>query len=108
VASVVGSYTGRRLLKPELEEKVRRLADQLGYRPHRQAQQLRGRKSGLIGILQMGERGISFTTERVAAMEEAVQEAGYDVLTCDVRQAANVRLVCERLLDAQVEGIPKM
>jgi LacI family transcriptional regulator len=105
VASVVGSYTGRRLLKPELEEKVRRLAEQLGYRPHRQAQQLRGRKSGLIGILQMGERGVAFTTERVVTLEDAVHEAGYDVLTCDVRLAGNVHLVCERMLDARVEGI---
>jgi len=105
VASVVGSYSGRRLLHPEMAAKVRRVAEEMRYRPHRQAQLLRGGKSGVVGILHMGERGFAFSAERMMAVEDAVREAGYEALARDVTRKQNPRAVCDRLLDERVEGI---
>lgn len=105
VASVVGSYSGQCLLNPEMAAKVRRVAEEMGYRPHRQAQLLRGGKSGVVGILHMGERGFAFSAERMMAVDDAVREAGYESLARDVTRKQNPRDVCDRLLDERVEGI---
>jgi LacI family transcriptional regulator len=105
VASVVGSYSGRRLLRREMEEKVRHVADELGYRPHRQAQLLRGGRSGVLGILHMGHRGLAFSAERMTAVETAVRAAGFEPLSRDMSRQENPRAVCDRFLGERVEGL---
>jgi LacI family transcriptional regulator len=105
VASVLGSYTGRRMLNPRLEAKVKRTATKLGYRPHRQAQLLCGVKSGLIGLIK-ATGVIQAGVERSFFASQAIQAAGYGLLVSELlwEEAGEHRAV-DTMLDAHVEGV---
>ena len=106
VASVVGTAAGDVNIRvsPRTRQRILSAAKRLGYHPHRQAQILRGGKSGIIGILQFG--GITpFAAERGIAVAQAVRKAEFDVLACDVQWYEGAAAACTRLLDARVEGV---
>lgn len=90
---------------PRTRQRIAETARQLGYRPHRHAQLLRGKKSGLIGII----KTISYVqavVERSFHVSKAIQTAGYGLLVHELlwdklgeRQAVNM------MLDERVEGV---
>lgn len=92
----VGAQTRRQILKT---------ARQLGYRPHRQAQLLRGKKSGVIGIIKttgMMQAGV----ERSFFASQAIQAAGYGLLVNELLwEEMGERRAVDAMLDAIVEGV---
>ena len=81
VAAHVLMGTGGRNTRcaPETAEKVRKIAKMLNYRPNRAAQQLRGAKSGIIGILAHSSSN-EFLTERLHLLEREADAKGYRVM----------------------------
>ena len=61
------------------QERVRRAASDLGYRPNRMARSLKKRKTDTIGIL-VGNLRNPFHVKLVGALEEAIIPTGYDHL----------------------------
>ena len=59
--------------------RIQNAAKELGYQPNLAAQQLRGVRSGLLGIL-IGSGAAPVLFDRVSALERAAQERGYRVL----------------------------
>ncbi len=92
-------------LRPETRQRVLRLAQRLGYRPHRQAQILRGKKSGLVGII----KGISLVqagVEKAFYVARAIQRSGYGLTVNELHwDELGLRRAVDAMLDAQVEGV---
>lgn len=92
-------------LNPGTCDRIRTAAQQLGYRPHRSAQLLRKRKSGVIGMIQRGGMA-QLAMLRAFYAAQAVYRNGYNLLTNDVLwNEDGMRKACEAMLDAQVEGV---
>ncbi|MFZ4780311.1 MAG: LacI family DNA-binding transcriptional regulator [Terrimicrobiaceae bacterium] len=95
-SSRVGAATRERILKA---------AQGLNYRAHRQAQLLRGVKSGVIGIIKPTSL-LQTAVERSYFVSQAIQEAGYGLLVNEIlwEEKGGHRAV-EAMLDARVEGV---
>lgn len=99
-------------IKPSTQQRIFVAAKRLGYRPNRAAQLMRGVKSGLIGMLQLGAVSL-FHGMRSASLTEAIRQAGYSPLMGHVLNAlgvsrptmrADLASACSVMIDARVEG----
>lgn len=88
-----------------MEEKVRRAADELGYRPNVLARAMITGRSRMIGLV-VAYLDNHFYPEAVEALSNAFQMKGYHVLMFMASQTVeNIDAVLEEILDYQVEGI---
>ncbi len=86
-------------------EKVRKAAEQLGYRPNVLARAMVSGKSGIIGLV-VAYLNNQFYPEALEKLSNALQERGYHVLVFMASQSAgNIDKVVEEILDFQVDGI---
>ncbi len=86
-------------------EKVRRAADQLGYRPNILARSLITGKSRIIGLV-VAYLDNNFYPDALEKLSNALQDQGYHVLMFMASQTAgNIEKVLEEILDYQVDGI---
>ncbi|WP_204758386.1 LacI family DNA-binding transcriptional regulator [Halomonas urmiana] len=86
-------------------EKVRKAADELGYRPNVLARAMVSGKSGIIGLV-VAYLNNQFYPEVLEKLTNVLQERGYHVLVFLASHAAgNIDRVVEEILDFQVDGI---
>ncbi|MFW8635601.1 LacI family DNA-binding transcriptional regulator [Cribrihabitans pelagius] len=86
-------------------EKVRKAAEELGYRPNVLARAVVSGKSGIIGLV-VAYLNNQFYPEAIEKLTNALQERGYHVLVFLASHAAgNIDRVVEEILDFQVDGI---
>lgn len=86
-------------------EKVRKAANQLGYRPNVLARAVVSGKSRIIGLV-VAYLNNQFYPEALEKLTNELQERGYHVLVFLASQAAgNIDDVVEEILDFQVDGI---
>jgi DNA-binding LacI/PurR family transcriptional regulator len=86
-------------------ERVRRAADELGYRPNVLARSLITGRSRIIGLV-VAYLENQFYPEALELLSNALQEKGYHVLVFMASQTAgNIDAVVDELLDYQVDGI---
>lgn len=86
-------------------EKVRRAAEQLGYRPNILARSLITGRSRIIGLV-VAYLENYFYPEVVEKLSNALQAEGYHVLVFMASQTAgNIDIVLQEILDYQVDGI---
>lgn len=92
-------------LSPQTRDRILMTADRLGYRPHRHAQLMRGKKSGLIGVIKP-THSIQTATERSFHASKAVYEAGYGLIANEILWSdKGFKLGVDAMLDAHVEGL---
>lgn len=109
--TTVGAILSKRpslRVRLETRQRVLQTARRLGYRANRHAQIMRGKKSGVLGMIQFG--GISmFGNKSAHAVAAAIHASGYEVLAQDAgwypADGAGGPRVCEAMLDARVEGV---
>jgi LacI family transcriptional regulator len=92
-------------LSKETRQRIVKAAEKLGYRPNRYAQLMRGKKSGVIGMIHFASlvQSVAVRAARVAA---AIHNAGYQLLADDLLwYPKSAKLVCDSMVDARVEGI---
>lgn len=82
VATVSNVLNNARTVAAETRERVRRAVDALGYAPHAAARSMRGRGSGLIGLI-LADITNPFFTALVHTVERAANAHGYSVLLCN-------------------------
>lgn len=89
----------------ETRQHVLDMAQSLGYRPDRRAQQLRGKKSGMIGIIK--STGIvQASVERSFFVAQAIQEADYGLLVNELHwDKHGLRRAVDTMVDERVEGV---
>ena len=86
-------------------EKVRKAADELGYRPNVLARSLITGRSRMIGLL-VSYLENYFYPEALEKLSNALQAKGYHVLIFMAEQTAgNIDKVLDEILDYQVDGI---
>lgn len=92
-------------LRPETRQRILDTAGQLGYRPHRYAQIMRSRKSGIMGMIQPGGF-LQTITERAFFAAKEIHAVGYQLLTTDVLWYGDgIHMACNTMLDSRVEGV---
>ena len=90
---------------PKTAEKVRKAAEELGYRPNVLARAMVSGRSRIIGLIvaYLDNQFYPYVLERLS---NALQERGYHVLVFMASQTAgNIDRVVEEILDYQVDGI---
>ena len=86
-------------------EKVRRIADEMGYRPNFIARAMVSGKSRIIGLV-VAYLENQFYPEALEKLSNALQEKGYHVLIFMAgKDNASIEHVIEEILDYQVDGI---
>ena len=86
-------------------ERVRKAAEELGYRPNILARSLITGRSRIIGLV-VAYLDNYFYPEALEKLSNALQEQGYHVLVFMASQTAgNIDKVLEEILDYQVDGI---
>ncbi len=86
-------------------ERVRRIARQLGYRPNRSAQQLRGARSKILGVI-VDTWNMPVMSSRLAALEQEATRRGYRLIIGQARNDPDrVREYLEDFGGRAVEGI---
>lgn len=90
---------------PKTIEKVRKAADQLGYRPNVLARAMVSGRSRIIGLV-VAYLNNQFYPDALEKFSNALQERGYHVLVFTASGSAdNIDNVIEEILDYQVDGI---
>jgi LacI family transcriptional regulator len=82
VATVSNVLNSARQVAPETRERVLKAVQALGYSPHAAARSMRGRSSGLIGLI-VADITNSFFTSLVHAVERAANAQGFAVVLCN-------------------------
>ncbi len=92
-------------ISPATSARVRALAEQMGYVPDSLARGLRTRATRLIGLV-VPAVGHPFFSRMVMAVEEAAQQAGYEVLLAQtLNQPEREDAAIRRILSRRVEGL---
>jgi LacI family transcriptional regulator len=104
IASVSRALTGARKVRPEVAERVRSAAEQLGYQTDQVGRSLRRQETQTIGLV-IADITNPFFPALVQAVEGELREAGLGVLLADAQndpeiEASGVRLLLGRRVDA--------
>ena len=108
VSTVSRALAGEPGVSSETRDRIRKIADEVRYRPSRSARSLRSAKTGTIGLLSPDlENPIAY--DHLRATVRAAYEAGYTVFTGDGQmspeiQAAEVTLMREYRVDGLIIG----
>lgn len=79
-AVLMGTGNGRIGVSVKTAERIRQIADELGYRPNAAARQLAGKRSGVIAVVAHEWR--NFLAQRVLAwLHECAERQGFRILT---------------------------
>lgn len=104
-AVLMGTGNGRIGVSAKTAERIRAIADELGYRPNSAARQLAGKRSGVIAVV--GHDWKNFLAQRVLAwLHESAQKHGFRILATQTPDSLDP--IEELLRDARagwVDGI---
>ncbi|MGE7367443.1 LacI family DNA-binding transcriptional regulator [Neorhizobium sp. NPDC001467] len=104
-ATVSNALSGKGRVSPELAERIRATAAELGYVPSLAGRALRTGRSGVLGLV-LPDIANPLFPQIAQAIENAAAKAGYGVLIADSRgQIATQTQAIERLLERGVDGL---
>jgi LacI family transcriptional regulator len=105
VATASKALNGTGRISEETRERIKRVAQQLGFRPNALARSLTSKRSFTVGLLTDDTYG-RFTLPMMAGVSEGLIDHGVSVFLCAVEgnpELAKIHL--DALLDKQVDGI---
>jgi DNA-binding LacI/PurR family transcriptional regulator len=85
---LMGTGVGSIRVSEKTTQRIRKIAQELGYTPNRVAQQLAGKRSGVIGIL-AHDWMHPFALQILAWMQHLADQRGFRVLAAQVNQSAD-------------------
>lgn len=89
----------------DTRERIKRISEEMGYRPNLLAKSLINKKSGIIGVL-IPDLRISFFSEAARGIYEKATQEGYEtILLVHDEKSENERKKLEFLSDINVDGI---
>ncbi len=96
-AVLMGTGNGRIGVSPQTAERIRQIATELGYRPNAAAQQLAGKRSGVIAVVAHDWK--NFLAQRVLTwLHEAAEKQGFRILA--TRAIDSLEPIAQLLRDA--------
>ena len=103
---VLNGLSGEVGISPDTEQRVRNVADALGYRPNRNARSLRTRRTTTIGVITDYVASGMFASEMLAGANMAARRADHLLVIGESEGDANARdLLIDEMVDRQVDGI---
>lgn len=104
-AVLMGTGDGRVRVAAETAERIRQIAQKLGYRPNHAARQLSGQRSGVIALV--AESPLNFLTQRaLSRLHEVAEEAGLRVLMVHGHRGLEpIRQVVRDLRSGWIDGL---
>lgn len=104
-ATVSNALSGKGRVSPELIERVRAKASEIGYVPSLTARALRTGRTGVLGLV-LPDIANPLFPQIAQAIENAASKAGYGVLIADSRgDTANQTEAINRLIERGVDGM---
>lgn len=92
-------------VSPLTAERVRRVAEQLGYRPHMGARGLRKGRTGIIGVV-VADLGNSFIAPVIRGIENALDPLGLMAVIAETQdEPSRFEHVLEHLASRRVDGL---
>lgn len=105
VATASKALNGTGRMTAETRERVKRAAQELGFRPNAMARALISQRSLTVGLITNDSYG-RFTMPVMAGVSEALVDEGVSVFMCNIEDDAQAgRLHLDAMLDKQVDGI---
>jgi LacI family transcriptional regulator len=101
VATVSRVYNDSQLVREETRERVRRVAEQVGYSPHGAARSLITSRTHTLGVLLPDLYG-EFFSEVIRGIDQAAQQHGYHLLVSSARDDLETAL---RSMRGRVDGL---
>jgi LacI family transcriptional regulator len=95
-------------ISPETRDKVRTIAEQLGYGPNRLAQALRTRRTGMLGLVSEDIATTPHAGRIILGADEAAKARGYNLMIINTSGSARLetrQADVEALLERRVDGI---
>jgi len=103
---ILNGRSGQMRISPITQERVRKVARELGYRPNRSARSLRTARTATIGVISDFVASGHFANQMLSGASAAAREAGHLLLIGETEGNADVRAkLIEEMVDRQVEGI---
>ncbi|WP_087873466.1 LacI family DNA-binding transcriptional regulator [Arthrobacter globiformis] len=95
-------------VRPETRDKVRAVAEQLGYGPNRLAQALRTQRTGMLGLVSEDIATTPHAGRIILGADEAAKARGYNLMIINTSGSASLesrQADVEALLERRVDGI---
>ncbi len=89
---------------PATSRRIREAARKMGYAPCSYAQLLRGKRSGLIGVL-MGDAEADVMYQRLALIDRLLRERGFRLMVGHLHAPADIEPYIGDFLGRRVEGV---
>jgi LacI family transcriptional regulator len=103
---VLNGLSGQVGISPDTEQRVREVADALGYRPNRNARSLRTARTTTIGVITDYVASGMFASEMLAGANMAARRADHLLVIGESEGDAKARdLLIDEMIDRQVDGI---
>ncbi|RWG18872.1 MAG: LacI family transcriptional regulator, partial [Mesorhizobium sp.] len=105
VATASKALNGQGRMTAETRERIREVAQRLGFRPNHLAQSLLRKRSFTVGLLTNDTYG-RFSLPLMAGVSDALVDNGVSVFLCNVEDDTRLgQLHVEAMLDKRVDGI---
>lgn len=96
---------GRGGASPETCDRIRKIADEMNYRPNALARGLKSDRSSIIGVV-VPDIANPFFPEIIRGIESVAMQQGYNLLLCNVVESADRELQILSILESQrVDGV---
>jgi len=104
--TVSHTLSGRRVVSPEIQARVRAAMDDLGYTPRRTAQNLANGRTRLIGLM-VPDITNSYFAELAKAVERSAVDANYNLVLCNsgfnfTRELLYLEMIKSRAVDGVI------
>ncbi|MGB9458573.1 MAG: LacI family DNA-binding transcriptional regulator [Bryobacteraceae bacterium] len=108
IATVSRALHGSPQVRPETAARVRKVIEELGYRPNTNAQSLASGRSHMLGLV-VSDITNPFFPELIKGFEEVALHNGYDVLVASTNyDPARTALCVRRMIERKIDGVAIM
>lgn len=104
-STVSRALSGSPLIAPETVERIRQVAEEIGYQPSAAARSLKTRRSRVIGVI-LSSLDDPFFAEILQGIEDAAQASGYSLfIASSQRDAGRSQQIARAMLEHRAEGV---
>jgi len=108
IATVSRTLHGSPQVSPETAARVRKVIEELGYRPNTNAQSLASGRSHMLGLV-VSDITNPFFPELIKGFEEVALQHGYDVFVASTNyDPARTALCVRRMIERKIDGVAIM
>lgn len=105
VSTVSRALNGNPLISPEVAEKIRTAAREMGYQPNEVARSLKTNRSRMIGILYESDMDHPFFSGLLEALRSSAEKRGYDLVLLSRSRREDCSDTADLALGRRMDGV---